>query len=796
MKYLLFSHYFFMNKITSSLSILLAIFCSKILNAQNSLFIHGTVTDARQKDSLPGVLILHNNKPIAQTNEKGGFSFSITPASSNTLMFVFTSYQKYTYIIPSGYSSDSLHLSVPLLPEGALDEVVVSAGRFEQKLSELTISVDIVKPSLIENKNTTQLDQIMNQVPGVVVYDSQISMRGGSGYSFGAGSRVMLLVDEMPLLSADAADIKWNYIPLENVSQVEVIKGAASTLYGSGALNGVIHFRTNYPKDEPGTQIQSFWGYYDAPSFTYKWWKGMQQQQRGLNFTHLEKIGRLDVVVGGHLFSDDGFRYLENEQRSRANINLLYHFKNGMRIGVNTNAMNTRGGLFFIWQHYDSAYIPTGRDIQRYNNYRLNIDPYFSCYFGNHKLSLRTRYFKTNNINDKNQESLAELLYSDLQHQYRKTDYLTLTTGYMFTGNRVLSDSLFGNHKGNNHAFYIQTDLKLWEKLNISFGTRLEYYQLDTAVTHGYLFKRQRKVELPFYPVFRAGLNYQLFEHTYIRSSFGEGYRFPSIAEKYVSTNVSLLRIFPNPSLQPEIGENMELGIKQGFRILDFKAYADVCVFWTRYDNMVEFVFDYYGKDPNLSFIEKLKYYGFQSQNMGKADIKGMELSLNGTGKTGPVHWTCLTGYTYINPVKPDFNPSVDTLGLPGINTLKYRNRHLFKSDIQADYKIISIGFSSRFQSKMENIDRRFIMPLFYEIGNGFEQEEAPAILPGFKKNFSRFQRNVWIHDARISVRLSSHIRISYIVNNLFNVEFQARPGDMRSPTLHLIQLIFKTGKI
>jgi hypothetical protein len=96
----------------------------------------------------------------------------------------------------------------------------------------------------------------------------------------------------------------------------------------------------------------------------------------------------------------------------------------------------------------------------------------------------------------------------------------------------------------------------------------------------------------------------------------------------------------------------------------------------------------------------------------------------------------------------------------------------------------------------MENIDRRFIMPLFYEIGNGFEQEEAPTILPGFKKNFSRFQRNVWIHDARISVRLSSHIRISYIVNNLFNVEFQARPGDMRSPTLHLIQLIFKTGKI
>jgi hypothetical protein len=96
----------------------------------------------------------------------------------------------------------------------------------------------------------------------------------------------------------------------------------------------------------------------------------------------------------------------------------------------------------------------------------------------------------------------------------------------------------------------------------------------------------------------------------------------------------------------------------------------------------------------------------------------------------------------------------------------------------------------------MENIDRRFIMPLFYELGNGFEQEEAPTILRGFGKNFDRFQRNVWIHDARISLKISKHIRVSYIVNNLFNVEFQARPGDMRPPTTHLFQLLIKTGKV
>jgi iron complex outermembrane receptor protein len=777
--------------------LLLAIIYSKMTTAQ-IIVVSGTVSASDTKETVPGAMIFTLEKQITVTDLNGVFSFTVN-GLPDYIQIRYPSYKTQFFSIADltkHLKNDTCNLSVMIHPEGALDEVVVSAGRYEQKISELTVSMDVVKPALIQNKNTTQLDQIMNQVPGVVVYDSQISIRGGSGFSYGAGSRVMMLVDEMPLLSADAGDIKWNYIPLENVSQVEVIKGAASTLYGSGALNGVIHFRTNYPKDEPGTMIQTHWGYYDAPSFTYKWWKGMQQQQRSITVTHLEKIGNLDVVVGGHIFGDDGFRYLENENRGRANLNLLYRFKNGLQLGLNSNAMNTRGGLFFIWQNYDSAYIPVGYDIQRYNNYRFNLDPVIYYFKGNHKYSLRSRYFKTNNINDKNQESLAELLYADAQYQFKKNDKFTFTAGYMFTGNRVISDSLYGTHKGNNHAVYYQGDLKLFPKLTFSFGNRFEYFRLDTAVTHGYLFKRQRKVKLPFYPVFRAGLNYQLFEQTFIRVSYGEGYRFPSIAEKFVNTNVSLLRIFPNPSLQPEIGENWEIGIKQGFKLFDLKGYFDLCGFWTKYDNMVEFVFDYYNPDPNLSFIEKLKYYGFQSQNLGKADIKGLEATVSAFGKTGPLEWMWFGGYTYINPIKPDFNPARDTLGLPGLNVLKYRNRHVFKNDIQADFRFISVGFSSRFQSRMENIDRRFIMPLFYELGNGFEQEEAPTILRGFGKNFDRFQRNVWIHDARISLKISKHIRVSYIVNNLFNVEFQARPGDMRPPTTHLFQLLIKTGKV
>jgi len=773
-----------MNKCNITLLVLIAVFCSNLHGQLKNSVITGKISDVTSQEALIGAIV-KVGKQGTTTDVEGNYKLRLEPGKY-TITYSYIGFKPETKVLELK-ENDSLEINIALKDQSALDEVVVSAGRYEQKIGEVTISMEILKPALLENKNTTQLDVIMNQVPGVTVNDGQASIRGGSGFSYGAGSRVLMLVDEMPMLSADAGDIKWNYLPLENVEQIEVIKGAASSLYGSSALNGVIHLRTAYAKDKPLTHVSSFLGAYDAPRNTYKWWKGTSQMQRGINISHAEKIGNFDIVLGGHMFNDDGFRYLETENRGRLNANVRYNFKKipGLIAGINTNMMNTKGGLFFLWQTYDSAYIPQGRNIQRYNNIRLNVDPYVTYIFGSNKLSVKTRYFKTNNINDKNQSSLGELFYNEEQYQRKFKNNFNLSIGYVFMKSVTLSDSLFGKHEGFNHAGYVQADKKFFDKLTISFGARGEYYRIDTAKTVGTLFGNK----IPFYPVFRAGASYQLKEYTFIRASFGQGYRFPSVAEKYVSTNVSLLHIFPNPSLQPEVGNNMELGIKQGFKIGEFKGFLDVAGFWTRYSNMVEFVFNYYGTDPNLSFVQKLDYYGFRSENLGKADIKGIDAGVNGTGKIGSLNITIMSGYTYMNPIKPDYDPIKDTLGLPGLNVLKYRSRHLFKNDIQFDYKAFSIGFSTRFQSKIENIDNRFVRPLFEEIGSGFDSDDAPTILPGLKQNFDQFQKNVWIHDMRVSVQITPALKLSYIVNNFTNVEYQSRPGDMRAPTLHMLQL-------
>lgn len=801
-----------MRKTTTLFTVLLLLLKINFF-AQEKVFVKGTVSDKSNSGTLPGALIAIDSKNGASTDMDGNYVLSVS-VGTHTVECSLLGYKTQKQLINFS-AGDTLKLNFTLVDANTLlDEVVISAGKYEQKLSDVTVSMEVLKPALIENKNTTSLDIIMNQVPGVTVSDGQASIRGGAGFAYGAGSRVLMLVDEMPMIAADAGDIKWNYLPLENLEQVEVIKGASSALFGSSALNGVINLRTGYAKDKPSTKFSTFFGSYDAPRHQYKWWKGSSQSTYGANFSHAEKIKNFDLVLGGHVYNDDGYRggdvqtqigttgvykheiKNENEQRVRFNANVRYNFKKlpGLSIGVNTNMMDVKGGLFFLWRHADSALVPS--DIQKYDNKRFNIDPFVTYYFGDgNKLSFRNRYFLTNNTNDKNQEAKAELFYSELQYQKHFKNNFNVTMGAVFMQQQIYSDSLYGRHTGKNIAGYIQLDKKI-KKLTVSLGLRGEYYKVDSAYTHGYISNKIK--DLPFQPVARIGANYQLFNYTFLRASFGQGYRFPTVAEKFISTNVSLLKIFPNNSLQPERGWSAEIGIKQGFSISKFRGFIDVAGFWTEYHNMMEFVFDIYapaGKATGAAFTDALSYGGFKSQNVGNGQIKGIEVSLSGAGKIGPFGVNVFAGYTYIDPINPTYDPKKDTLGLPYLNVLKYRNRHLFKSDLQLDYKFVSIGWSVRYQSFMENIDKRFTESILHEFNNQFvnwDQFDAYYVLPGLNKYRDEHHTGTWVHDLRISFQVTKIVKFSFIVNNVTNVEYTSRPGDVRPPTTYMFQLAAK----
>ena len=330
----------------------------------HSQSISGTITDENTKEPLIGVNVILSNTNGTTTNINGEFSLEITE-NEKTISFKYIGYETVIKEI-SGQTEWIIKMKSASQQIGT---VVISAGKFEQKIEEITVSMEVISPSLIENKNTTNIETAMEQVPGVNITDGQANIRGGSGWSYGAGSRVLVMVDGMPLISGDAGQVQWSLIATENINQIEVIKGASSALYGSSALNGVINIRTAFPKlseielhpTAGYTKITTHFGVTDnAKREVLNWWGDRRQQYYGTEFSHSRKIGKLDLTVGGNYFKDEGYRKGEITDRKRFNFNANYHSRkiSGLSYGLNGNFLFQSTGSAIIWNGLDQAYIP------------------------------------------------------------------------------------------------------------------------------------------------------------------------------------------------------------------------------------------------------------------------------------------------------------------------------------------------------------------------------------------------------------------------------------------------------
>ncbi|MBI4647031.1 MAG: TonB-dependent receptor [Bacteroidia bacterium] len=758
----------------------------QFIYAQKSV-ITGKVTDAANKEPLYGVNIILSDKTGTATDMKGTFSLKAKPGN-NIIGFYYMGYKDFTDTI-NLTEGQPFAMDIRMEVESkVMKEIVVSGGKREQKLSDMTISMEVIKPQQIENRITTSMENALNHVPGIDIMDDQPSIRGGGGYCFGAGSRVMVLVDNLPIIAPDAGDVKWDFLPVENISQIEVIKGAASALFGSSALNGVINLRTAFPSSEPLTKFSLYNGLYMNPERKeLVWWGNTQPLFSGANFFHSRKIGSLDLVAGIHAFTNDGYRKDENEERARTNVNLRYRNKKiyGLTYGINSNFMYNDKKDFFMWENDSTGgYTQMEGAAAPLEGTRMNVDPYVNYFDRNgNRHSLNTRYFRTENdfTVDNEKDNKATMFYGEYQYQKNLINILNWTAGFSGTYS-VIDANLYGDHYSSNFAFFSQFDKKI-KNLSLSLGLRAEYYRIDSTETMSNvnMLVSDDTLKLPVIPVFRSGLNYQLLDNTYLRASFGQGFRFPSIAEKYTSASISALRIFPNPRLEPERGWSAEAGIMQGLKISNWNGYIDIAGFWTEYINMMEFTF---GPYDTLTYepidtskeIPHLYNLGFQARNVGQAQITGVDITLTGKGEILGLPANIMVGYVYINPIDLTVNLEDDTTGEKS-NVLKYRYYHSAKGDIELNYKKLSAGISFMFNSRMVNIDEIFLQEPFGEM-----------ILPGFKDYREKNNKGYVIWDYRMAYRLPGNSKVTVIVQNIFNKEYMTRPGDIRPPRNIAIQ--------
>ncbi|MFM7007353.1 MAG: TonB-dependent receptor [Flavobacteriales bacterium] len=687
-------------------------------------------------------------------------------------------------------------LQVPLNPQIKDQKTVVVAGKRRQAIEEIPVSMEILRPQLIDNKGITDLEQAVDQTPGVYTMDGQVSIRGGSGFAYGTGSRVLLLWNGMPLLSGYAGDTQWNAIPMEQASQVEVMKGAASVLYGSGALNGVIALAEKEPTLKPVTKVKMQYGLYGAPRrSSLKWWDVPPMNQQ-LEVYHSQLKKRFGYTLSSTGYHNDGYRIGESEFRARVSGTIYAKaiLDKRLKAGLGYNFQVQKTGSFLIWQNDSLGYTPSGygdttagASTVSYNfGQRLFLDPYAKYIDKNnnlHQLKTRLYWVSNENLSNASQSNAATIYYADYTHQHKFGQGSTISSGVTAIQN-VVTSQLFGNHNSQNYAAYSQLEFHK-NKLDLSAGVRLEYFQMDGKKPDSqFILPGKDSSSIPVYPVLRTGLHYQLKPYTHLRASIGQGIRYPSVAERFTQTSVGALNIFPNPDLRPEIGWAGEIGIKQGFKIGDWKAMLDAAFFVNQYSNMMEFSFGVFNPDSVQLTAQNLpSWIGFQAQNAEKARISGLDLSFNSAGNLGKLELVSLIGYTYMNPISLNSNPQYTAnFSDTSTNMLKYRFKHLAKADIEANYQKWSFGTSLRYNSFMRNIDRVF------------EEDLDPTnnevfILPGLKAYRQQFNKGNLVFDARVAYKLKDQYRISFIVNNLFNAEVTSRPGDIQAPRNFIVQL-------
>jgi iron complex outermembrane receptor protein len=808
------------------LFIILFISFSNIFSQTGTGVLKGNITDKVSKEPAIGATIqLLNDLSKGTASDIDGNYVLVLDTGNYKILCTYLGSESDTFSVAIKENQIFQKNIVLKQTSKTLETVVVSSGKFEQKIEELTISMEVLKPNLIQNKNTTSIETALEQVPGLTIIDNDPQIRGGSGFTFGVGSRVAIVVDGVPLLSGDAGRPEWSYIPVENIEQIEVIKGASSVLYGSSALNGVINIRSAYPRSKPKTTVNYSAGQYSIPQTPAENWYRTRGNNSfpgfsNLNLFHSRIINNnLDFVIGANFNVDQGYigpppqgKFIPDDlkealhmkdtvavfsnndmikKRARVNFNLRYRAKRieGLNFGVNANFMLNKTNMVFAWLN-DSAGLYRGYPgaVFLEDQTLFNVDPFIKYTTKNGlSHSLQTRIFHSDNVISNNQSNKGTMYFGEyqIQRKFRSID-LNFIGGFCgnisYSNSRLYVSSGQPDNKIVNTSAYIQLDKKFWRVLNLSGGIRYENFKINNL-----------KSDDAF--IYRFGGNLQLTRGTFVRSSYGTGYRYPTITERYITTKAGLFGVFPNPDLMPEKSKSFEVGIKQAFKIGNCKGYFDVAAFHQRYENNIEYLFGIW--DPRVSII------GFKFLNTGNSQVRGLDVSLAATTAETNKRFgvSTLIGYTYIEPISltPDSvygydktidgalgqaltykNSSMDTTG----NVLKYRFKHMFKLDIEFKIYKFNFGVSNKYYTKMQNIDKAFksIEEVTYDAQTFFDRIYAT------KYWASHYFISVW--DARLSYTINNKQKISLVCNNIFNEIYSLRPLKIESLRNTAIQYV------
>ena len=593
-----------------------------------------------------------------------------------------------------------------------MEQVVVTGTRTPKLLANTPVLTKLITASDIAKADATNLHDLLQQVLPGVEFSYAMNQQVHMNFSGFGGQSMLILVDGERLAGETMDDVDFSRLCMDNVDHIEIVKGAASALYGSNAAGGVINIITKNGIRPFALNLNARLGRHHEQRYGLSWQQGAGRWSNLLTVNR-NRSDNYDVHNGDNpvtrvvatIYGDATWNFKEQlSYRPSEKLSLTGRAGYFYRQLVRTSETPERyrdfsGGLRGIWKpdthnSLDLSYAFDQYDKSDYQRItRLDIRDY------------------------SNVQNSLRLLYN---HTFGSDDVLSLGADYMhdYLFNTNLEDRTRRQDSFDAFAQYDWNVSRQWETVG---ALRYDYF------SDGRISRLTPKVSVRYQPV--RNLNF--------RASYGMGFRAPTLKEKYYNFDMAGIWIVEgNPALKPEVSHNFNLSADYTHRHYNFTLAA----YYNRIRDKIATGAPFY-KNPS-DRIPHLPYLNLD------------DYSVSGGEATAQARWpnglTARLSYAYTHERLPkDKNSNaVNNQYIPA-------RKHSMTGHIDWDRQFstaygLNIGLDGRFLSAVDN--QEFVD--YYDISKGIRTIHYPA--------YALFKLS-------LVQRIGKAVKASVILDNLFN---------------------------
>lgn len=486
------------------------------------------------------VQILHAKSGVT-TDEDGYFRIPYSKDGAVRVKVSFVGYQTQTFVLKADERKGAQHV-LRLQPDAtALDQVVVTATRTPKALKDAPVVTRLITANDIKIADATNIqDLLTEQMPGLefgyaMNQETSLNMNG-----FG-GNAVLFLVDGERLAGETMDNVDYSRLNLDNVGRIEIVKGAASALYGANAVAGVVNIISR-ENSEPwtanvNTRYNDFnkeWRHGGSFSFNAGKWNSQ---------TSIQRTTSDEVQLTSPFDTESNILHIYGGETFNVKERLTYKLSDKVKlIG--------RGGYFnriSKRSNYDDHYMDYSAGLKTVMNLSGNDNLEISYGFDQYDKARYVNDERTHDHDYTNRQNTVRALYS---HIFGKN---TLTVGADFLNDYLTTYQFEDNESKNQNSCdaFAQFDYNPLQWLNIVASLRHDYFSASSQhATTGRLALMTK------------------WKGFSIRANYAGGFRAPTLKEMYMNFDMAGMQmIYGNPDLKPEKSNNYNLALEHTGRV-------------------------------------------------------------------------------------------------------------------------------------------------------------------------------------------------------------------------------------